>query len=243
MVKRTLVIAAAAILAVAPFEVVAKAAGGRPSALSLTSYIYVPVNADGTTDAGAVIANDGVEGYLNNVDSVVSALQTPGGEWELNTRSSATRKMWLTFGADNAYRNLPGDRSYVAASIITHCGNVGATQVGSLTRGTSVTACPATFRFDNDPKTASTYYRIGFNSTVRPGTEYLRFTCTAFGGNASNPLTSDPCVRWEVTPADVDGDGRSFGRLVPVTETKTSLTEGASLGDFPFNFRMVITKP
>jgi hypothetical protein len=202
---------------------------------TVTSYIQVP--ADST--APVVLSDSVGSAYLNKVDNVVSIFQS-SEEWELNMRSSATRTLWLSFGQ----AGLPGGDQFVPASIITHCFAISATPVGKLTRGTPTTTCPATLRYDDDPATASTYYRLGFNTAKRPGTEYLRFTCTGFGGQPSNPLSSDPCVQWLVDPADnLNGDGRSTAALVPVTESGGKIVEGATIGYYNFNFQMVITNP
>lgn len=230
----------ALVLCLALFLLLSISAFAAKPRQTVTSTVGTPDTSDSVDKSGApIILSDasnpsgaGSHVYVHGASGVTSYLQN-GSEWELGTLESASRTFWLDLGALSAV----GTGSYVRGRFVTHCFTPGAVPVGKLTRVGESTVCPATFRFEPEPG-ASTYYRIGFNSSVRPGTGDLRFTCDKVSETSA-------CIAWTVTPADNDskpGDGRSTGRLLKVTEARAKATE-TFVADYDVVFEITITRP
>lgn len=202
----------------------------------VTSQLQQP--ADAATGAPAApplflsdVAVSGTDSYVNS-RTLVSYFQA-GGDWQLDMTGSTTRRAWL----DLADPSQPFNQQYVKAMLTTHCKNNGLTGVADLKGVGSSTTCPMTFRI-NWGSDSSVFYRIGFNTIVRPGTGDVKWTCLAVDQTNS-------CVEWSGMPADNDykpGDGRSTGRLMKVTTSKTGTQTETSIGDYDVNFKIHLVK-
>lgn len=89
--------------------------------------------------------------YKNNLDSVISQLQT-SNEWELSTLSSTARKIFVDFSdpLPGSYtENAPFQSQYVAGRFVTKCyllyntrGGQGYDAIGNMTGLNLTRVCP-----------------------------------------------------------------------------------------------------
>jgi hypothetical protein len=215
---------------------VAGVQGGTGTATNVTSHLVVP----GDSLAPVFFSDaaiSGTDAYITTAGKAsVSSLLQPGGDWQLDTQSSA-RAVWLDLGdASLPWASATATGQYVHSLLTTHCASTNATPVAALTAVGSSTNCGMSFRI-NWGSVTSVFYRIHFNSVLHPGTGDVKFTCNQVGSNS--------CDDWTASPADDDslpGDGRSTGLLVKVTTTHSGETE-TTIGYYQVNFSMHITKP
>jgi hypothetical protein len=182
--------------------------------------------------------------YKNGVNSVISHFQeTP--EWELDARSSPTRKIFVDFSdpvPGTVVESPPFISSYVAGRFVSKCyllyGDGSA--VGNMTGLGSTRPCPLIFNID---MSKSIRYRINMNSVWEPGTDDALFTCTNV---VDATIASSQCNSWSVDPNGLDGitgQRRSIARLVKVTVLSGGRTFETSIGDYYMTFRFGITNP
>jgi hypothetical protein len=183
--------------------------------------------------------------YRNGVDSVISHFQeTP--EWELDARSSPTRKMFIDLSdavPGTIVESPPFTSNYVAGRLESKCYLLygAGTAVGNMTGLGSTRPCPLIFNLDDLNK--SIRYRINMNSGWEPGTDDALFTC-ANVVDFNNP--SSQCNQWNVEPNGLDfvtGQRRSIARLVKVTVLSGGRTNETPIGDYYITFRLGITNP
>ena len=183
--------------------------------------------------------------YRNGVDSVISRFQeTP--EWELDARSSPTRKMFIDLNdpvPGTVVESPPYTSSYVAGRLETKCLLLygAGIAVGNMNGLGSTRPCPLIFNLD--PLSNSTRYRINMNSVWDPGTDNALFTCTSVI-DPNNPASK--CNQWRVEPNGLDGvTGQrvSIARLIKVTVLNGGRTTETPIGDYYMTFRFEVTNP
>ena len=183
--------------------------------------------------------------YQNGVDSVISQFQEIP-EWELDARSSPTRKMFADFSdpvPGTFVENPPFTSSYVAGRFESKCYLLygAGIAVGNMNGLGSMRRCPLIFNLD--PLSQSTRYRVDMNSVWDAGTEDALFTCTNVI-DLNNP--SSQCNQWRVEPNGVDGitgQRRSIARLVKITVLRGGRTTETPIGDYYMTFNFGITNP
>ena len=227
---QTLVLLVAAVMfATAVVEV----KGGTAKTTDVTSQLFVPADS-----AAPVFFSDAAQSHSDTYvtttgRTAVSSILQPGGDWQLDTTSSA-RAVWLDLGDPS----VPFNGQEVHALLTTHCGISGTTPVASLTDVGSTTTCPMSFRI-NWGTNSSVFYRIHFNSITHPGTGDVLFTCSAVSSTTA-------CSDWTARPASNDSlpaDGRSGGLLVKVTTAKNGTETETAIGYYQVNFALHITRP
>lgn len=182
--------------------------------------------------------------YKNGVDSVISHFQeTP--EWELDTRSSPTRKLFVNFSdpvPGTILENPAFTSSYLPGRLVSKCYLFygAGIAVGNMTGLGSTRPCPLIFNIDVNK---SLRYRVNLNSLWEPGTEDALFTCTSVI-DPNNPTSQ--CNQWIVEPNGLDGvtgQRRSIARLTKVTVLSGGRTSETPIGDYYMIFRFSVTNP
>lgn len=214
----------------------------RPTPVTSTILDIMADNTAYRIHSDSPLSGSGI--YRNGVDSVISQFQEIP-EWELDTRSSLTRKMFVDFGdpvPGTVLETPPFMSNYVAGRFVSKCYLLygAGTAVGNMAGLGSTRPCPLIFNFD---VSKNTRYRIDMNSVWDPGTEDALFTCTNvvdFNNQSSQ------CNQWSVEPNGLDaltGQRRSIGRLVKVNVLSGGRTTEIPIGDYYMTFRLGVTNP
>lgn len=157
-------------------------------------------------DQGLRIQGDDQGDYVDGTESVVSIIQRNPEEYELSTASSATRAIFVDFGAkirDGYHGGAPFDTGLVKGRFVSKCFQLGTGSVGTMNGVGSTLECPLPFVFDYN----GSQWQLRMNSANEPGTDNAIFTCTA-------AASSGQCTAWSVAPGGVDG--RNVARLIRI---------------------------
>lgn len=176
------------------------------------------------------IQSDGLGSYRNGIDSVQSIIQGIG-DWEMDAKSSGTRRVYIDFGDPV----VPGDVSapfasaLVPARFISKCASLGF-KLRDMTLG-QIRQCPLATSFDF----GGSSYRITMNPANFATTEWVQWTCLATAGGR--------CSSWEMGPSVVQSDGqrKARGQLIKIGTGKRNPDQ--LLGEFYFAFKIGVTTP
>lgn len=182
--------------------------------------------------------------YKNGVDLVISRFQDPL-EWELDARSSTTRKMFVDFSdpvPGTVVESPSFTSNYVSGRFVSKCYLLygAGTAVGDMAGLGSTRSCPLIFNFE---VSKSTRYRIDMNSVWDAGTDDALFTCTNVV-DPNNPTSQ--CNQWNVEPNGLDGvtgQRRNIARLIKVNVLNGGRTTETPIGDYYMTFKLGVTNP
>jgi hypothetical protein len=181
------------------------------------------------------IQGDGFGSYFNGASSVSSILQSPSGDWVLDTTSSQTRTMLIDLrvpihnsGAQQifAYENVP-------ARIIVKCHEAISGSFPAMKLNEKL-SCPTGVGFTY----AGTQYGLIMSSGPNSDVDYAetnnpQVTCTAVSS------TTNQCIGWTIEPIQQAG-----GAVENIARLRKPLRGGyANLGDFYLTFRFNVTNP
>ena len=208
--------------------------GGGGPATTVTSMV-----ADFNADLGIdhLIRSDsalagGSQVYSHGVDSVLSWFQS-SGSYELDTRSSNLRRMYLDLGgpldpeiSTGVFGNAEATAGHVRGRFISMVGGIDAmTGVGSqVTGGFPFVMTGADGHL----------YQLRMNSSLQPGTTDGVFTCLEVDTNGA-------CDEWSVRPAS--DDGIAVGRLVKTVSGKGNKSTETDYGLFAVTYHLEFTRP
>jgi hypothetical protein len=181
------------------------------------------------------IQGDGLGSYFNGGSSVSSILQSPSGDWVLDTTSSKTRTVLidlrapvLNSGAQQifAYENLP-------MRVIVKCHEAIAGSFPAMKLNQTL-SCPTGIAFTY----AGIQYGLIMSSGPNSDIDYAetnnpQVTCTAVNS------TTNQCVGWTIAPIRQAG-----GSVENIARLRKPVRGGyANLGDFYLTFRFDVTNP
>lgn len=175
------------------------------------------------------IQSDMLGSYLNGGNSVISRIQAIG-DWELDTKSSPVRRVYIDFGDPV----IPGDATapfssaYVPMRIISKCLDSGIKMQNFALNQT--VNCPLSITFD--------YLGLGYAVRMNannPGTQLVTWKCLA--------TASGKCVSWQMTPNVIQADGQKKvkGQLIRLAINKQN--PEVKLGQCYFSFAINVTTP
>jgi len=183
------------------------------------------------------IQGDELGSYYNGESSVSSTLQSPSGDWVLDTTSSGTRTVLIDLrdpvpnsGAQQifAYENL-------SARIIIKCSEaiIGSFPAMKLHQTLS---CPTGISFTY----LGTQYGLMMSSGPNSDIDYAetnnpQVTCTAVSS------TTNQCVAWTITP--IQQAGRTVENIARLRKPLKCAGCFAGLGDFYLTFLFNVTNP
>lgn len=175
--------------------------------------------------------------YKNGADSVTSLLQA-GGDWELNTKPSPVRRVFVDFGDPAAGgANPPFQSAWVNARFITKSYLLGDRRIRNMSGLNSTLSCPLHISLDYGGNT----YRVDMSTLWSSGTDDALVTCAGVV-DPNNPNTSQ-CNRWRITPSGThDGQLRNLSRLVRVYTAKGKTVE-ENRGTYYMTFDITVTNP
>lgn len=188
---------------------------------------------NGTTNSPYRIKSDGLGAYLNGTSSVVSIIQGIG-DWELNTKSSKTRKVFFDFRdpvtTSTQTPNAPFQTALTPTRFISKCTQVGIKLQDLMLNQTVL--CPLAISLDYGGAT----YAVRMNPTNYAETDWVQWTCTS--------AVSGKCNGWLLEPSVVQSNGerKVKGQLLKISTTKGQTVE-TPRGVFYFSFRMTLTNP
>ena len=181
------------------------------------------------------IQADDLGSYFNGASSVSSILQSPSGDWVLDTTTSKTRTMLIDLrvpiqhsGAQQifAYENVP-------ARIIVKCHEAISGSFPAMKLNETL-SCPTGIGFTY----AGTQYGLIMSSGPNSDVDYAetnnpQVTCTAVSA------ATNQCIGWTIAPIQQAGGAvENVARL-----RKPSKGGYANLGDFNLTFRFNVTNP
>lgn len=181
------------------------------------------------------IQADDLGSYFNGASSVSSILQSPSGDWVLDTTTSKTRTMLIDLrvpiqnsGAQRifAYENLP-------ARIIVKCHEAISGSFPAMKLNETL-SCPTGIGFTY----AGTQYGLIMSSGPNSDVDYAetnnpQVTCTAVSA------ATNQCIGWTIAPIQQAG-----GTVENIARLRKPLKGGyANLGDFYLTFRFNVTNP
>lgn len=194
--------------------------------LQVTSTIH-------STDASgapARIQSDGSPYVSFKLGKNVVQSQLAGSEWELDTRTSTTRKVFIDFRDSAGGSGAPFQFAMLPVRFLSQCTQYYNVNLQSL--GLAETRyCGLNFGFAY----GGAEYGVRMRPHLFPGTTDVAWQCTSFA--------SGRCNAWEATPYTVQGDGsvKAIGQLYKKA-TKRGETD-VILGNFYFTFRVTLTAP
>jgi hypothetical protein len=181
------------------------------------------------------IQGDGLGSYFNGASSVSSILQSPSGDWVLDTTSSKTRTVLIDLRAPVpnsqaqqifAYENLP-------VRIIVKCHEAIAGSFPAMKLNQTL-SCPTGIALVY----AGTQYGLIMSSGPNSDVDYAetnnpQVTCTAVNS------TTNQCIAWTIAPIQQAG-----GSVENIARLRKPVRGGyANLGDFYLTFRFNVTNP
>lgn len=222
--KRLLILFAAALLFSSMADNYTEAAPPAKNTPATTTF----QSSDGT-GTFLRLQGDGLGSYLNGVSSVSSIIQAIG-DWEIDTKSSPTRKAYIDFGDPI----VPGDTTapfpsaMVPFRMISKCLDSGI-KMQSFTLNQTVN-CPLSLTFSY----GGLDYAVRMN-TVNVGTDLVKWTCLA--------TNAGKCTSWVMTPSAIQatGERKNKGQLIRLAINKQNPEK--TLGMFYFAFQVNVTTP
>ncbi len=185
--------------------------------------------ADTDPVAGTVfrIGSDSLGAYRNSVDSVVSIVQGPLGNWELDTKASPLRKARIDLGDPvlNSGANPPFQAANVPVRFISKC----TTNITTLALNQSI-PCPLALSIVYNGVT----YALRTNDNYA-GTEPVTWTCKA--------RNSTKCISWDMTPSSIQADGQLKNVIQLVKPAVKPRDVEQNLGQFYMSFKVNVTTP
>jgi hypothetical protein len=182
------------------------------------------------------IQGDGLGSYFNGgASSVSSILQSPSGDWVLDTTSSKTRTLLIDLrapvqnsGAQQifAYEDLP-------VRIIVKCHEAIAGSFPAMKLNQTL-SCPTGIAFTY----AGIQYGLIMSSGPNSDVDYVetnnpQVTCTVVNS------TTNQCIGWTIAPIQQSG-----GSVENIARLRKPFKGGyANLGDFYLTFRFNVTNP
>ncbi len=183
------------------------------------------------------IQGDGLNSYDNGMSSVSSTLQSPSGDWVLDTTGSQTRTVLIDLrdpvpnsGAQQifAYQSLP-------VRIIIKCSEaiIGSFPAMKLNQTLS---CPTGVSFTYAGAQYGLIMSSGPNSDVDYAeTNNSQVTCMAVSS------TTNHCIAWTIAP--IQQAGGTVENIVRLRKPLKCAGCFANLGDFYLTFRFNVTNP
>jgi hypothetical protein len=175
------------------------------------------------------IGSDGLGVYkqgINSVDSIVQGI----GDWELDTKSSALRRVRIDFGDPVAGTgaNPPFQSAMVPTRFISKCASWNIFMPG-MQLGQHAN-CPLAISITYN----GTTYAIRTNENYL-GTEPALWTCLS--------RSSTKCVSWEMVPSVVQTDGQQKIRMQLIRIPSHPRDPEVLLGQFYMSFKIGVTTP
>jgi hypothetical protein len=209
------------------------------SAVPLTSTL-----AGAGYDPDPTLANYRIQGdllgdYHDGVDSVVSQMQGGGGDYELSTLGSPTRKLLLDFRDPASTGTTPPFQVQTnPARVVTQTFTRYSSQRPyNMTGLDSTLVSPLVWRFDLPNGDT---YRIWMDSVRYPGTNDALITCTGVVDPAN--LYTSQCNQWKIEPIVTQPIGKNIGRLVRFYTSRGKTIEEPH-GDFYMSFSIGTKNP
>lgn len=202
--------------------------GKPPASITVTSTLYDA--GDVTQSTNHRIQSDGSGSYYHGVANVVSIIQGIG-DWELDTASSATRRLLIDFREPVS---LPASSPFIwqiyPARIIVKCTDVGGT-FQAIALNSSLN-CPMAVSFTY-PASRGSNYRIAMNSLNYGETNFAKVTCTGADSSAS-------CNHWTVQPSATQPDGRviNVSKLLKIPKNGSPQPQGNFYMSFSIDVMM-----
>lgn len=170
--------------------------------------------------------------YTNGTDSVQSIIQGIG-DWELDTKTSTVRKVFIDFSdpvssiISGQNPNPPFPSAYVPMRFISKCAEYGINMRNLLIN--QQVRCPLAISLTYNNAT----YAVRMNANYS-GTELVNWTCLA--------QTTDKCSSWQMDSSSFhDGEAKNIGQLIKVASTRRETDQ--LLGQFYFSFKINVTSP
>ncbi len=181
------------------------------------------------------IQSDTLGTYKNQIDSVESIIQGIG-DWELNTKTSAVRKVFIDFrdpvSADlsNQTPNPPFQSEKVPLRFISKCTQQ-TVKMQDMTLNNSY-LCPLAISLDYGGAT----YAVRMNPSNFSGTDWAQWTCLSLN-------SSGKCSNWQMVPSSFhDGTRKARGQLLKISTVKGKTVE-EKRGVFYLSFKIDATNP
>lgn len=175
------------------------------------------------------IQSDQLGSYSNGVNSVVSIIQGIG-DWELDTKASPVRRVYIDFGDPaSAGAAAPFGSAWVPTRFISKCTDRGF-RVRDMALG-QTRDCPLATSFDF----GGNAYRITMNPVNFATTNYVSWTCLA--------TANGRCTGWVVNPGVVQPSGelKARGQLIKIGTSRKDPDQ--LLGEFYFSFKISVNTP
>jgi len=197
------------------------------STLNITGDIFLGTNYR--------IQGDGSGLYPNGVSSISSTLQSPSGDWVLDTTSSTTAPVLfdLRVPVPNSGAKLIFTYENLPTRIIVKCSEAIAGSFPAMKLNQTL-SCPTGISFTY----AGTQYGLIMSSGPNSDIDYAetnnpQVTCTKVSS------TTNQCIAWTIAPiTQAGGTVENIGRL------RQSVKNGyANLGDFYLTFLFNVTNP
>jgi len=171
--------------------------------------------------------------YKNGVDSVASIIQGIG-DWELDTKLSTVRTVFIDFrdpvpfGISGQNPSVPFQSALVPLRFISKCAEVGINMRTLILN--QIVECPLAISLTHDGAT----YAVRMNANY-PGTELVKWTCVAQNN-------SSQCVSWQMDSSVFrDSEFKNRGQLIKVASNRRQTDQ--LLGQFYFSFKINVTNP
>lgn len=180
------------------------------------------------------LQSDQLGSYKNGVDSVISNIQATFGDWELDTKSSLARTVFLDFrdlvpGSNPNQLPPPFLYGTAHARLISKCSAAGG-DLRTMWLGSTL-LCPLSIAFDY----AGSSYALRMNANF-PGTEFAKWTCVATDSNSK-------CNQWRLEPsAEHDTQPKNVAQLVRLV-TVRGKTTNEDRGAYYLSFVVDVTNP
>jgi len=177
------------------------------------------------------IQSDTRGGYKNGVDSVASIIQGIG-DWELDTKPSTVRKVFLDFrdpissGISGQNPSAPFQSALVPLRFISKCAEVGINMRTLILN--QIVQCPLAISLTY----GGAIYAVRMNANY-PGTEFVQWTCVTQNGLSQ-------CISWQMEPSVFrDGEFKNRGQLIKVATNRRETDQ--LLGQFYFSFKIDVS--
>ena len=173
------------------------------------------------------IGSDNLGSYQNGVDSVVSIVQGIGN-WELDTKGSALRKVRIDLG-DQVIGSGPAppfQSAVVPVRFLSQC----STSIFTLTAGQTI-PCPLVISIVYNGST----YSLRSALPTAPGTDPVLWTC--------NAVTSGKCTSFEMKASVVQADGQLKNKMLLLKIPTKQKDPVQPLAQYYMSFDVVVTTP
>lgn len=237
MQKKNLVLVTFGLVALvsvgAAFDALAHGGHAQPN-VPVTSIL----NDTGVVTAGTnyQIQGDGLGSYFNGVASVSSILQSPSGDWVLDTTASSTQTILIDLRqpVPNSGAAPPFAWELLPARIISKCHEALTGSFPAMALNQSL-SCPTAVSFQYGGNSYGLMMASGPNSDINYAeTNNPLVTCTSVNG-------SKQCDKWAILPIQQpDGTIKSIARLRKPLKGNNNF---AFLGDYYLSFSIEVTNP